>query len=80
MKKLLLICGLLFTMLLSACSAAKIEHEEVDDDQKSMFVCCESTISWRVYYHRETKVMYVAYNGHGWTLLVNPDGTPMLYK
>lgn len=79
MKKLLLICGFLVFMLLSACSMVSVEGDEVDDNQKSMFIRCEQTINWSVYYHRETKVMYL-YNGHTWTVIVNPDGTPMLYK
>ena len=48
-----------------------------------MFVLVESTIQWDVVYHKETKVMYAvsAYGtGSGvFTLLVNADGTPMLY-
>ena len=37
-----------------------------------------------VVYHKGTKVMYVIsrgqYNSGTFTLLVNPDGSPMLYK
>lgn len=37
-----------------------------------------------VVYHRDTKVMYVIsrgqYNSGQFTLLVNADGSPMLYK
>ncbi len=49
----------------------------------SMFVFIEEGSNWRVAYHRDTKVMYVisdgAYTTGVFTVLVNPDGTPMLY-
>lgn len=35
-------------------------------------------------YHKDTKVMYAIFYGYhnqgGFTMLVNPDGSPMLYK
>ena len=41
-------------------------------------------MNWKVVYHKETKVMYAIsdqQNNRGtFTLLVNADGTPMLYK
>lgn len=65
---------------LSACSSVEIESS---GESSSMFVQVEQTVSWRVVYHRETKVMYAvscgAYNSGGFTALLNPDGTPMLY-
>ena len=36
--------------------------------------------SFDVYYDRETKVMYVMKFHGGVTVMVNPDGTPMLYE
>lgn len=50
----------------------------------SMFVEVESNLFWRVVYHRETKVMYVISEGHencgNFTVLLNPDGTPQVWK
>lgn len=50
----------------------------------SMFVLIEKGEYWNVYYHRETKVMYVmslsSYNRGNFTVMVNPDGSPMLYE
>lgn len=70
-------------MTLCACSANKTESEVVED-KMSMFVKVEEGPSWNVYYHKETKVMYVAsysnYNRGNFTLLVNADGSPMIYK
>ena len=52
--------------------------------ETSMFVQVEKTEYWQVVYHNETKVMYTVsrgmYNSGNFTLLVNPDGTPMIYK
>ena len=51
---------------------------------ESMFVCIEITKSWLIVYHKETKVMYTVSRmssgaGH-FTLLVNPDGSPMIWE
>lgn len=49
-----------------------------------MFVEIESTMYWSVVFHRDTKVMYAVSEGdknYGtFTLLVNPDGTPMIWE
>lgn len=78
----LLLCALMPT--LTACGTYL---ETVANDKKpSMFIVVESdpTNNWRVVYHKETKVMYAvsggAYNAGNFVLLVNPDGTPMLWE
>lgn len=77
---LLLIAG-----ILTGCGA-RVENagEDTNKDAKSMFVCVETALHWEIVYHRETKVMYAvslgAYNIGTFTLLVNPDGTPMLWE
>ena len=49
-----------------------------------MFITVESGLDYKVVYHRDTKVMYAVSEGSSnigtFTLLVNPDGSPMLYK
>lgn len=49
----------------------------------SMFIQVEDTPAFKVVYHRETKVMYTVSKGsyhYGVvTLLVNADGSPMIY-
>lgn len=85
-KKILTIIMVAMMMLgLVGCSIETIEREgESDKTSISMFVEIEDTSYWKVVYHRETKVMYVVSDGdynHGtFTLLVNADGTPMLYE
>lgn len=83
-----LVITLVFTVLviagvISGCSANPTESKVVEEEP-SMFVTVESNYLWYVVYHRETKVMYTiskgGYNMGSFTLLVNPDGTPMLYE
>lgn len=84
MKKLIavFIATLLCLSLLAGCTSTVEVAENVSTD--SSFVMVEHAAYWQVVYHKETKVMYVVSDGsynHGtFTLLVNPDGTPMLYK
>lgn len=84
MKKFILVLtAVLMIAVLGACSANKTESEVVED-KPSMFVKIEDGPFWNVYYHKVTKVMYVVsastYNSGDFTLLVNPDGSPMLYE
>lgn len=73
-----LLCGMLFA---SGCQ--KTERVEPASDT-SMFVVIEETMSLRVVYHRETKVMYAVScggnNGGDFTLLVDRFGKPMIYN
>ena len=77
------LCACLF-----GCAAeAQISKEgEVEPESNtSMFVEVEKvTDNWRVVYHRDTKVMYVvsaaSYNRGVFTVMVNPDGTPMIWE
>lgn len=83
-KKIALIFAiLLIVMSLVACGLNEMDYEEELENKPSMFVIVEETLSWKVVYHKETKVMYVvssgAYNGGTFTLLVNQNGDPMIY-
>ena len=84
MKKLcLLIVILILSLMLTGCYATQVKEQETNKPE-SMFVMIEATYGWRIVYDKETKVMYaVSYvsNGTGkFTLLVNSDGTPKLWK
>lgn len=68
---------------------AKSEETKVDKEsvRESMFVAVEKTKDFYVVYDRDTKVMYAvsgssysSYNRGNFTMLVNADGTPKLYK
>lgn len=79
MKKIIALMIVVLAVVLTGCS-------EVEDKSSDMseFVIVEITNSWRVVYHKKTKVMYVVsygtYNRGTFTLLVNADGTPMLWE
>lgn len=82
MKKILIFMCMIFVLGFLGCDKA----DEATED-KSMFVFIETnTLSkpFAVVYHKETKVMYAvsggSYNSGQFTLLVNPDGTPMIYE
>ena len=67
----------------TGCAKNKAESVAVEDTP-SMFIEVERTVSWRIVYHKNTKVMYAVsfgtYNCGTFTLLVNADGSPMLWE
>lgn len=89
MKKKILILVSLVILTFTGCSYAKDENVNEQNTVKeeptsSVFVEVERESGWKVVYQKDTKVMYVvscaSYNYGNFTLLVNPDGTPMLYE
>lgn len=83
MKKII---ALIIALMIVVLAVVMVGCSEVEDkaSDKSEFVIVESTSMWKVVYHKKTKVMYVVSDGtynHGtFTLLVNADGTPMLWE
>jgi hypothetical protein len=59
---------------------------EIDDaaSSESSFVVVENGASYIIAYHKDTKVMYSisngGYNCGSFCLLVNADGTPMIWE
>ena len=78
MKKFLAIIILAFVFIFTGCG----ESQSYSGD--NMFVVVQSNWTYKVVYHKDTKVMYTIScdkdNGGYFTLLVNPDGSPMLYE
>lgn len=80
-----ILCVALISVLLVCliCGCSEVEST-ADPSKPSMFIKVETAHTWVVVYHRETKVMYTVSNygdGSGvFTLLVNADGTPLLYQ
>lgn len=88
MKTKLIIFAAVLTLAFTGCDYADVEtvneQNTAEEPVKSMFVEVEHSGMWKVVYQRDTKVMY-AVSGGGYsygtfTLLVNPDGTPMIYE
>lgn len=79
MKKIIAI--LCACLLLTGCDEANGIVNGVTD---SMFVTVETGWNYKVMYCKDTKVMYVMSWGNDnqgeFTLLVNADGSPMLYE
>lgn len=83
MKRVLLVCVLCFCLIMIGCQPVE-KSDEYNSLKTSNFVLVESASNWRIVYHKETKVMYSVswglYNKGNFTVLVNPDGTPMLWE
>lgn len=86
MKKLVCIM-MVVCILLCGCTKKSTPVDAGVYDKESMFVICETSIfnsPWTIVYHKDTKVMYAVshggYNQGTFTLLVNPDGSPMLWE
>jgi len=92
MRKLqltLVIC-IIMAVLFAACAGSKAEPAnaasviDTREDYNNVFEQVGYGENYIIVYHKQTKVMYVVsdeYRNKGnFTVLVNPDGTPMIYK
>lgn len=84
MKKFI-IC--IMTTFLVAGFVACNNSTNVEAEQEEMFITVQGggiIGNYEVVYHKDTKVMYAiscsTYNSGNFTLLANPDGTPMLWE
>lgn len=77
---------LVVLLLAGACGSNtyKTTGKQAGYDDQSMFVEVEETWLWKVVYHKDTKVIYAvscgSYNLGTFTLLVDADGKPLIYK
>ena len=75
---LLLLCSI---VIIAGCKTISSESKTVSEE---MFVTVEYCDLYIVVYNRYTKEMYAISNGNynrgTFTLLVNSDGSPMLYE
>lgn len=71
-------------MLLLAVGCAKVEKVNPEPINQSRFMEVERTSFWRIVADRETGVMYAVsfggYNRGTFTLLVDANGNPLIYK
>jgi len=72
----------MIVMLLLVVGCARVENAEAKET--SRFVQVEMATSWRIVADKETGVMYAVsfgvYNNGTFTLLVDADGNPLIYK
>ena len=72
-------------VMFAGCASTRAEATEVDDaDDGNTFVLVDADYYCWIVYHKDTKVMYAVSrspNNIGtYTLLVNADGTPMIWE
>lgn len=86
MRKLqltLTIC-VIIAVLFAACNGSKVESANATENYNNVFEQVGYGNGYNIVYHKQTKVMYVVsdvdYNRGNFTLLVNSDGTPMIYE
>ena len=85
-REKLIFLSLLTVLFLSLCGCdikTGPSHEDRNVGE-SMFVEVENAALWIIVYHKDTKVMYAVSKlssgaGH-FTVLVNPDGSPMIWE
>ena len=69
-------------LMFAGCTSTRAEAKEVDDGNTLILVDADY-YCWIVY-HKDTKVMYAVsrsgYNAGTYTVLVNADGTPMIWE
>ena len=72
-------------LMFAGCTLIKSEAKEVDDtDDGNTFILVDADYYCWIVYHKDTKVMYAVsrsgYNAGTYTVLVNADGTPMIWE
>lgn len=72
-------------MVFMMIGCAKVENAEPKEEKViSRFVQVEMASTWRIVADKETGVMYAVscgvYNNGTFTLLVDADGSPLIYK
>ena len=83
MKKLTVF---LMAIALYACLFVGCGSPSADENvsKPSSFVIVEDANGYNIVYHKDTKVMYTystsSYNYGNFCLLINPDGTPMIWE
>jgi hypothetical protein len=83
-KSLLLVAVILaIVAILVGCDYKHIDISQAQDEN-SRFVIVEETYAWEVVRDKYTGVMYaVSFGGDNYgifTVLINPDGTPMIWE
>ena len=72
-------------VMFAGCTSTRAEAKEVDDvDDGNTFILVDADHYCWIVYHKDTKVMYAVsrsgYNAGTYTVLVNADGTPMIWE
>ena len=79
-KILILICVCLLSVGATGCNYESHESYESSENKELPFTTVVESSGWIIVYHNETKVMYIANKYGEFTLLVNEDGSPMVWE
>lgn len=75
----LFLCLIFATALIGCMGMDYDEPAQEEVKPTGTFIEVDRGIGWHISYHRDSKVMYVI-GGGTFTLLVNADGSPMLWS
>ena len=82
--KQIAIAMIIVSLLIVGCAKVEKIERKPEPINQSRFMEVEHTGAWRIVADRETGVMYAvslgAYNIGTFTLLVDADGNPLIYK
>lgn len=84
--KIFVLAILILCLLITGCGVKMPTANDaaVNDGDRSMFVQVEQGDTYRIVYHRGTKVMYVIsdaiYNCGTFTVMLDANGKPLLYQ
>ena len=72
-------------LMFAGCASTRAEATEIDDaGDGNTFILVDADYYCWIVYHKDTKVMYAVsrsgYNAGTYTVLVNADGTPMIWE
>ena len=79
----LIVASIVLTFV--GCASTTASAKEIDDtDDGNTFILIDADYYCWIVYHKDTKVMYAVsrsgYNAGTYTVLVNADGTPMIWE
>ena len=89
MKRLtsFILAAMIIVTMAGCGTTVQSQSDIAEDNSVSMFIEVEKCSDWRVVYHKDTKVMYAIseggysqYKSSVFTVLVNADGTPMVWN
>ena len=81
-KIISLIClflGLTFIVLIFATSCSRPTSTE-NVTPNTMVMLDHTSSYYSIWYHNETKVMYIYSSSGGFAVMLGPDGLPLVYK
>lgn len=81
-KKIFLFLDIIILIALLTACVIETGKQQKNSEENSMFTTIETTkgLTYEIVYNKKTKVIYSVSNNGIMTVLLNPDGTPMLYE